>query len=195
MRASASLTSMGLSFRRTSSRRARSSRICKSARSKDLSTNTWQRERRGVMTSKEGFSVVAPTSTMVPFSTAPRRASCCALLKRWISSIKRMGAPFCWKRELPRAFSNTSRTSFTPAVTADRVKNSRSRVFAIMCARVVFPTPGGPQRMKELRLPLSIICRKMQPSPTRWRWPTYWSSVAGRIRSGSGGNITDEALI
>ncbi len=49
----------------------------------------------GAMTSKEGFSVVAPRSTIVPFSTWGRKASCCALLKRWISSTKRMVARPC----------------------------------------------------------------------------------------------------
>ena len=167
MRASLSRTSIFFSFRRTSSLSALSSNVCKSSFPSNLRTNTWQRERRGVMTSKEGFSVVAPMRTMVPFSTAPSRASCWALLKRWISSINRMGAPFWLKRELPRAFSKTSRTSLTPAVTALRVKKSRSRVWAMMWARVVFPTPGGPQRMKEERFPLSIIFLRMQPSPTR----------------------------
>ena len=40
------------------------------------------------MTSNDGFSVVAPMSTMSPASTRGRKASCCALLKRWISSTK-----------------------------------------------------------------------------------------------------------
>ena len=40
--------------------------------------------------SKEGFSVVAPMRMMLPFSTKGRKASCCALLKRWISSTNRM---------------------------------------------------------------------------------------------------------
>ena len=42
------------------------------------------------MTSKYGFSVVAPISVRRPDSTAGRSASCCALLKRWISSRKRI---------------------------------------------------------------------------------------------------------
>ena len=40
------------------------------------------------MSSKDGFSVVAPTRTMVPSSISGRKASCCARLKRWISSTK-----------------------------------------------------------------------------------------------------------
>ena len=52
------------------------------------STNTFDRESSAAFTSKEGFSVVAPMSTMSPASTCGRKASCCARLKRWISSTK-----------------------------------------------------------------------------------------------------------
>ena len=51
-------------------------------------TWTLQRESRAEITSKEGFSVVAPMRTMSPCSTYGKKASCCALLKRWISSTK-----------------------------------------------------------------------------------------------------------
>ena len=121
-RASVSRSSIGFSLRMTSSRKALSSNCLRSATSSDFSTNTWQRDRRGVMTSKEGFSVVAPMRMTVPASTAPRRASCWALLKRWISSMKRMGAPLAEAKTLPpRARSMTSRTSLTPADTAESV--------------------------------------------------------------------------
>ena len=43
-----------------------------------------------VRTLGDGFSVVAPISVIVPSSTCGRNASCCALLKRWISSTKRI---------------------------------------------------------------------------------------------------------
>ena len=69
------------------------------------------------MTSNDGFSVVAPISVTVPFSTAPNRESCCDLLNRWISSINRIGLD-CEKKRLLLARSITSRTSFTPEVTA-----------------------------------------------------------------------------
>ena len=45
-------------------------------------TYTRQRDSSAPFTSNEGFSVVAPISTMVPFSTCGRNASCCARLKR-----------------------------------------------------------------------------------------------------------------
>ena len=50
-------------------------------------------------------------------STAPNRESCCDLLNRWISSINRIGLD-CEKKRLLLARSITSRTSFTPEVTA-----------------------------------------------------------------------------
>ncbi len=42
------------------------------------------------MTSKDGFSVVAPIRVTVPSSTTGRIASCSALLNRWISSMNRI---------------------------------------------------------------------------------------------------------
>ena len=52
--------------------------------------NSVLRLRSGGLTSKNGFSVVAPISVSVPSSTAGSRASCCALEKRWISSRNRI---------------------------------------------------------------------------------------------------------
>ena len=151
---------------------ALSRRNCRSSFPKDFSTNTWQRDRRGVMTSKEGFSVVAPISTMVPSSTAPRSASCWDLLKRCISSINRIGDSPPEKSEFERARSMTSRTSFTPALTADKVKNSRPRDFATILERVVLPTPGGPHNMNDERFPFSIIFLSTHPGPIRCLCPT-----------------------
>jgi hypothetical protein len=71
------------------------------------------------------------------------------------------------KIELERALSMTSRTSLTPELTAERVKNSRPRDFATIFERVVFPTPGGPHKINDERLPFSIMLRRMQPSPIR----------------------------
>lgn len=52
------------------------------------------------------------------FSTAGSRESCCALLKRWISSRKRT-VSWPYPPEARRAPSMTARTSLTPAVIAD----------------------------------------------------------------------------
>ena len=40
-------------------------------------------------------------------------------------------------------------------------------MLAMICASVVFPTPGGPQRIKEEMRPAAIILRKTAPGPTR----------------------------
>ena len=73
------------------------------------------------MTSKDGFSVVAPISVTTPVSTAFSSESCCDLLKRCISSMKRIGEEVVRKSGSLRALSITSRTSFTPELTALRV--------------------------------------------------------------------------
>ena len=145
---------------------ARSSNCRRSSLSSDLSTYSWHRDSNGRMTSKEGFSVVAPMRVTMPLSTAPRSESCCDLLKRCISSMKRMGDASLKKRPF-WAFSITSRTSFTPLVTALSVKNGVSSLLAIICAKVVLPTPGGPHNIKEVMRPASIILRSTAPSPTR----------------------------
>ena len=48
------------------------------------------RDNSAELTSNDGFSVVAPMKVMRPCSTKGRKASCCALLKRWTSSTKRI---------------------------------------------------------------------------------------------------------
>ncbi len=84
--------------------------------------------------------MVAPIKVIFPFSTAPSSASCCDLLKRWISSIKTTGVS---KSPLSAI---TSRNSFTPVFRADKLTNGRSIACAKSKAIVVLPTPGGPQK-------------------------------------------------
>ncbi len=94
------------------------------------------------MTSKYGFSVVAPISVISPSSTAGSRASCWALLKRWISSRKKIvGRPDA-RRSLARAI--TSRTSGRPALTAESSSKAPLARAAMIRATVVLPLPGGP---------------------------------------------------
>ena len=52
-------------------------------------------------------------------------------------------------------------------------------VVAITRARVVFPTPGGPQKIMEEIWSPSMRRRRTFPGPSRWDWPTTSSSVSG----------------
>ena len=148
-------------------------------------TMTRVRDRSGEMTSKDGFSVVAPISVMRPLSTWGRKASCWALLNRWISSTKRIVLlPVFSSSAL--ASSMTPRISFTPESTAEKVAKLDFVSPAMMRARVVFPEPGGPQKIMEKTWSSSIALRSSPPFSRMWDWPTYSSSVSGRIRSARG---------
>ncbi len=86
---------------------------------------------------------MAPISVSNPSSTAGSNASCCALLKRWISSRKStVGRPLPSRRSLARSI--TARISARPAFTADSSSNAPSAPAAAIRASVVFPAPGGP---------------------------------------------------
>src|SRR5699024_6819370 len=50
----------------------------------------------------------------------------------------------------------------------------------IMLARVVFPTPGGPQKIMEEIWSFSISCRRIFPFPSRCSWPAKSSRESGR---------------
>ena len=95
------------------------------------------------MTSKYGFSVVAPISVITPSSTAGSNASCCALLKRWISSRNRIVRWPCAPSR-SRAPAITARTCATVAETAESSSNAAPVALATIRASVVLPLPGGP---------------------------------------------------
>src|SRR5713226_2903564 len=121
---------------------------------------------------------------MWPASTWGRKASCCALLKRWTSSTKTMVR---WpERAFCSATAITCLISLMPARTALKETNSELVKRAIRRARVVFPQPGGPQKSMEPRLSLSICTRRDLPGPRSFSWPMNSSSARGRMRSASG---------
>ena len=163
---------------------ARASRAVSSSVVSACSTNTLQRDSSAPLTSNDGFSVVAPIRMMLPFSTKGRKASCWALLKRWISSTNTIvRSP---KRRLSSACCMTCRISLMPLVTAEKSMNAALVRLAMMRASVVLPTPGGPQKIMELMRSPSIRRRSTLPSPSRWVWPANSSSVCGRSRAASG---------
>src|SRR6266446_807964 len=170
---------------RSESASARSRMLTMSSSESGCREYTRQRDRSAALTSKDGFSVVAPMRVSVPFSTWGRKASCWPLLKRWISSTKRM------VRLPPRARSawasaTTWRISLTPASTAEKGTKRAPATWAMRKASVVLPVPGGPQRIMEWSCPSSSARRRTLPGPIRCCWPTTSSRVRGRMRSASG---------
>ena len=149
------------------------------------STKTLERDSSAALTSNDGFSVVAPISTMSPVSTRGRKASCCALLKRWISSTNRIvRRPD--SRRAASASAITALMSLMPDRTALKAMKWARVTVAIRRATVVLPLPGGPQRMIDCRASRSMAARNGRPGASRSRWPTISSKVRGRIRSASG---------
>ena len=128
--------------------------------------------------------MVAPMRMMLPFSTKGRKASCWALLKRWISSTNTM--VFSPKRRLSSACCITPRISLMPLVTAEKSMNAARVRRAMIWARVVLPTPGGPQKIIEAIWSPSISRRSTLPSPSRCACPANSSSVCGRSRAARG---------
>ena len=66
-----------------------------------------------------------------------------------------------------RAVSNTRFKSATPLNTADIATNDRPAASDSKRAIVVFPTPGGPQSIRDAKLPRSIITVRRPQGPTK----------------------------
>ena len=130
-----------------------------------LETSTRARDSSGAMSSKDGFSVVAPTSTMVPSSITGRKLSCCARLKRWISSTK-SSVP-CPVSRRARAASNTFLRSATPEKIAEICSKCSSVASASSRATVVLPVPGGPQKISEPSVRVSSMRVSAPSGPSR----------------------------
>ena len=133
---------------------------------------------------ERGFSVVAPISVTVPSSTSCSSPSCCARLKRWISSMNRIGRRPA-ARNL-RASLKASRTSATPDMTAESAISGSPTAAASRRAKVVLPQPGGPHRMTEDRRPAASIRPSGASGFNTSSWPSTSSSRRGRMRSASG---------
>ena len=152
---------------------------------KGCSRHSEARLNRGGLTSKKGFSVVAPMSTTNPSSTAGSSTSCWDLLKRCTSSMKSM-VPWPCSPRRRWASARASRTSFTPAAVAESVTRCLAVASASRRASVVFPVPAGPHRIDDPTRSDSASRRKGAPGPMRCSWPTTSSRVRGRRRAARG---------
>src|SRR4029079_12805389 len=102
-----------------------------------------------------------------------------------------------WARRRRAASAITSLTSLIPEVTAEKGRKLDLVAWAMIRARVVFPAPGGPQKMSDGTRSAAMARARNPDSPTTFPWPTTSSRVRGRIRSASGepapGEISDSA--
>ena len=73
-----------------------------------------------------------------------------------------------------------------PLSTALKATNSARVAAAITRASVVFPVPGGPQKISDGTWSVSIASRKSVLGPRMCCCPSTSSTVRGRIRSASG---------
>ena len=137
--------SSGSGLPSVSSARAMSFSIASSSSARNVITRA--RESSAALSSNDGFSVVAPMSVIVPSSITGRNESCCARLKRWISSTN-SSVPWPMERRL-RASSNTFLRSATPVKIAEICAKCRLVSCARSRATVVLPVPGGPQKTSE----------------------------------------------
>src|SRR3954447_17278925 len=85
-----------------------------------------------------------------------------------------------------RASSINVRISLIAVLVAEKVTNRARVLLAMMRASVVFPDPGGPQKIMDGMRSVSMAVRRNRPSPRSSSRPTTSSSVRGRRRSGRG---------
>ena len=163
---------------------ARSRSFASASSSSGLNTSTSDRDSSAALSSKDGFSVVAPTSVTVPSSITGRKESCWARLKRCISSTNRR-VPVPVSRRA-RAVSNTFLRSPTPEKTAEICSKWSSVSRARSRATVVFPVPGGPQKTSDPKELVRSIRDSAPSGPRRCSCPTTSASRSGRNRSASG---------
>jgi hypothetical protein len=136
-------SSSGSLFASTASARARS--FSSAGGSSGLNTSTRARDRSGAISSKDGFSVVAPTSTTVPSSTTGRKG----ILLRPVETMNLVDEE---KRPLP-GFAPAARGVKDSLQIGDAGKDRRDLLEMQIGglrqssrATVVLPVPGGPQK-------------------------------------------------
>ena len=165
--------------------RARTS-VAIASRSSGSRRNSVLRLRSGGLTSKNGFSVVAPISVSVPSSTAGQQRVLLGLVE-----------PVDLVEEQDRAAARARRGGAGPArsprgrPSRRRSPRSSARRLAWWCRRRRAPAwscrcPAGPRRSRCVSRSCSTRRRSGLPGPTRWSWPTTSSSVRGRSRAASG---------
>ena len=138
------------------------------------------------MTSNDGFSVVAPIRVTVPSSTAGSRASCWALLNRWISSMKRT------VRSTPAPGLAGLGDRLAELLDAREHRRERHEPGPGSARRGAGPASSCPcpalprGSARAAARPPRPAAGPAAPAPTRCAWPTNSSRSSGRIRSARG---------
>src|SRR5436305_2444782 len=126
--------------------------------------NVLQRDNRALCTLNEGFSVVAPISVTVPFSTGPRKTSCWLLLNLERESVVSLTG--VKKGRTDRWISSQNIIVFLPARPSSLLASAKiflhsttpelvlfismkrlPTILAITLAMIVLPVPALPQRI------------------------------------------------
>jgi len=110
-----------------------------------ISTRTRLRESKALVTSNDGFSVVAPIRVTVPFSTAGSSASLLRFVEamNFIDEQNRAATALT----IEARFRNRGSQIFDAGKNRRRAMNRASVFFATAAAKVVLPVPGGPHRI------------------------------------------------
>ena len=164
---------------------ARVSMVTRSSSCRGWSTNTWHRDNRAALISKDGFSVVAPKRAMSPPFDERQERVLLGLVEPMEFVHEEDGRSPRYSRNC-LASSKIRRMSFTPESTAEKVTRLLLDARAAISARVVFPAPGGPHSSMERGLSVSAAFRNTASGDTRWACPTNSSQLRGRIRSARG---------
>ena len=138
------------------------------------------------MTSKYGFSVVAPISVIRPSSTAGSSASCCALLKRWISSRKRIVRCAGAAEPVARAREHRAHVGDRRRDRRQLLEGGAGRLGDDPRERRLAGARRPVEDHRARRGPPRSPAAAPSPRRARARWPTNSSSVRGRSRSASG---------
>ena len=117
-------------------------------------------------------------------SRRPRQWGVCRFKKRHGRWVPRSRPPV--RCQSSRDEVKTFFTSLVVVRAAETRTNRASQRAAMMRPKVVFPVPGGPQKMRAENPPRSISALKGPWGPKRCRWPTTSERSLGRSLSASG---------
>ena len=152
-----------------------------------LSTNTRQRDSSAAFTSKDGFSVVAPTKRQHTALHVRQQGVLLRLVEAMdLVHEQQSTLPAAWRGAVLRAPQRPATLSRPPS-TAEMLSMWGAHGAAPRAAqRWSCRCPGGPQRIIDGTWPRAISCPSAWPRPNSACCPNTSSRLWGRMRSASG---------